>query len=262
MLELLRDPVWQFAGVVAAIFAIGVAVAIYLAQRVRKGLAYEVLRNGRVLSEVEQALGELKLLFENQPVNDARLIEMRMTNSGNQPITVADFVEPLTISFNEGALVLSAVTIRAQPEYLNAELAMDSNAARLTPLLLNPRDELVIKLLVAQYESGPHVRARIAGVKDVTSISEGRLYEGLLILGGMACMIGAAIVAPKAPEAPPVPWAEKAPWMILLAVSMASMVMAYVAMLRRLVRRTRGKKLLTLLRDNAMKNLGLRTGNR
>ena len=49
VIELLRDPVWQFVGAVLAAIAIGIPILVYYRQRRRKRLGYQILANTPVL---------------------------------------------------------------------------------------------------------------------------------------------------------------------------------------------------------------------
>ena len=50
MFDLLRDPLWQFIGALLALLAIGVSVALYLIQRRKKRLSYEIVSNSSLLT--------------------------------------------------------------------------------------------------------------------------------------------------------------------------------------------------------------------
>ena len=187
-MELLRDPVWQFAGAALTVFAILVSLAIYYAQRVRKRLAVEVIRNGRILTIAEESVGNLQLVFNGQPVHDARLVETRITNIGNQAITPSDFVSSLFLSLNQEAAILSATVVETVPNGLPATLNFSDNVIEIVPLRLNPKDSITIKLLASRYRSGPTANARINGVSRITEVRQRYIVDVALIGMSYACM--------------------------------------------------------------------------
>jgi hypothetical protein len=203
MIELLRDPAWQFAGAVLAFFAILVSLATYHAQRAKKRLAYEVIHNGRILTIKEESVGDLQLVFRQQPVCNARLIEVRVTNQGNQPITPGDFVRPLSLSLNQDAVVLSAATVQKEPNDLSIDATYTANVIEIAPLLLNPKDSFTIKLLASEYQSGPSITARISGVSKITEIVDRAIVEPILMLLSNACALTAMAALPAGDRTPP-----------------------------------------------------------
>ena len=77
MIDLLRDPVWQFIGATIAIVAIIVSLAVYFAQRRKKRLTYEILSRTPLLSMVEESAGKLQILFEGEIVRDVFLVVLK-----------------------------------------------------------------------------------------------------------------------------------------------------------------------------------------
>ena len=71
MFEFLTDPSSQFLiGVIITIFAIVISVVIYLKQRSRKKLSFEILSNTSVITEKEKIKNDIQLSYRGQIVED------------------------------------------------------------------------------------------------------------------------------------------------------------------------------------------------
>jgi hypothetical protein len=238
-MELLRDPIWQFAGAILTVFAILVSLAIYFAQRSRRIVSVEVLRNGRILTIQEESVGKLQLMFDGKLIHNTRLIEVCVTNSGNQPIKPADFIKSLTFSFNAEAEVLSTATVGTVPKDLTAELLVQSNEVVLAPLLLNPRDSITIRFLVSKYTAGPTHSARINGVSKITEIRESPRVI-LFWIGISYALIGTSIfISPKRLEIATLTERvlSQLPSLILLFLALTVLTVVSIQTYRRVKRR-------------------------
>ena len=124
MLDAFRDPMWQFIGAISGIGALMVAIIAVFVQRRRKELSYEVLSNSPVLSVREEIEGKLVILFEQQPVKGVQLLEVKLMNSGNQPITSSDFEAPVALEFGERSRILTGEVTDTATEGLTASISV------------------------------------------------------------------------------------------------------------------------------------------
>ena len=173
MSDILRDPLWQFAGFVVSGIAIVIAVWIAWLQRRIRRLTYR-MRTSQLVSVDAQIHDRIQIMYEGQPTEDVRLTELTLRSAGNMPITPADFVKPVVCDFGKGARVLTAELLTTEPDYLDAKIRWhgdgsgyaDISRVELEPLLLNAGDMLTIRCLVTQ-SAEFDVIARISGVKSV-----------------------------------------------------------------------------------------------
>lgn len=133
MIDLLRDPVWQFVGAVLAAIAIVIAVFFYYRQRKRKRLSYQILANTPVLTVDEQIRGKLKVSYEDIPVQNLKLLLLKFINTGNLPIATGDFERPLSISFDSEAKILSSEVIASSPSDLSPSISSNHAPNRAQP---------------------------------------------------------------------------------------------------------------------------------
>lgn len=189
MIDILRDPIWQFIGAFLALIAIGMSIYLFILQKNKKALSYRIITETALLTVNEEIKGKLKIVYENVPVQDVHLLVMKIENSGNVPITSSDFEEPLTFSFGETTQILSAETTDVVPRTLKPIISIkDSNKIILEPTLLNGKDNFVVKLLLAQYNKYILPEARIIGVgeirKSVDISRQVTIFAG--VIGGIA----------------------------------------------------------------------------
>lgn len=107
MIEGLRDPAVQS---IIAIVAVIVTVIIYLKQRKRKSLGYEVFSFIPLSSVDPSTLGSnqqagLQFTFKGETVPQAHSISIKFTNSGNVPLPKEDYDEPISLSFGEAKVL-------------------------------------------------------------------------------------------------------------------------------------------------------------
>ncbi|WP_132545846.1 hypothetical protein [Plasticicumulans lactativorans] len=182
MIELLRDPIWQFVGAFLALLTIGLSYALYRSQRERKDLSYDIVLNSPILSVIEEDEGKLQLLYEGHPIKDPRILFVYVENTGNTPIPASDYERPIALDFGEGAKVLSAVVAFTVPKSLILELERKDHVVTIKPALLNPGDSARLKLLVSHYGASPHIDGRVHGVKALHPVVE-KLWEHLIKSG-------------------------------------------------------------------------------
>ena len=190
MLEIIRDPLWQFVTVVIiAIIAIIVTIILYLIQRRRKSLSWEIISNTPLLSIDEEIRGNLQVLFAGKPVQDVQLIILKIINSGNVPIKSTDYERPINLKLGENALILTAKVTEKNPSGLETPITNEGTRVVLEPTLMNEGDSFTIKMLVNQFDDQITVDGRIVGVKDIQKTTSSKVqftlnfdYFGLTLI--------------------------------------------------------------------------------
>ena len=191
MMDFLRDPIWQFIGAVLALIALFVSIYLFVLQRRKKTLAYEILSETKLLTMKEGFEGKVQILFEGQSVKNVHLLVIKIINNGNIPIASSDFEKALTFAFNEDVNILSAEIIDTYPKTLKPMIDTNQNRLVLNPTLLNSGDSITFKLLLTQYDGKIEVDTRIIGVSEVKKATEQRtqsLYY--LIAGTIITLVG------------------------------------------------------------------------
>ena len=195
MLELLRDPLWQFVGVVLGIFAIGASVAIYRLQKLNKRLAYEIISRTTLLTVREELENKVQVLYDGSTVRSLTVFLIRVWNAGSEPIRSSDFERPLSFSAIAPAQILTAVITVVLPESLMPELVFEAHSLTVAPMLLNPGDSLILKVLVKNASVSLKPHARIIGVTHVQKGDGASRRLAALAGVGMLMFFGGVAVA-------------------------------------------------------------------
>lgn len=185
MIDILRDPMWQF---ILPMLAIVVAVVLYWKQRTRKKLSYQVISCTPLLSVEEEIEGKLKIFYEGKPVQQVHLITVKVMNSGNIPVLSTDYKRPISFSFGEDAEILTTEIAKTDPDNLQASVNIQEKKVVLTPILLNQGDSVTLKMLVTKLKNQvPEVDGRVVGVKEI------REYHGtrtrLFVLASIGLLV-------------------------------------------------------------------------
>jgi hypothetical protein len=170
MLELLRDPAWQSAGVLIGAL---VALWVYRAQRARRELSFGVLSTHSLLTVHSSFTNRVKVTLDDVPVSDAHLMVLALKNSGNVAIRPADFHKPLELRFSPTSRVLSVEVARKQPPNLEVELSLQGNSATLAPILLNPGEHIVLQALIAGKNPTVECDVRVEGISALKPVKRG-----------------------------------------------------------------------------------------
>lgn len=209
MLEILRDPLWQFVGAVLAVAALVASFVIYQLQRSRKGITYDILSRTNVLTIREELEGKLQVLYEGEPAKSLTLMVLKVWNSGNQPILASDFERPLSFCTGNASRLLSAAVTQVEPAELLIDVAVAENILTVKPTLLNPGDAVTLKLLVRDSGSVLCPDARVVGVKSVRRAGEGSKLFPVLATTGMVLLAAGFYLflanVPRAENKPPLP---------------------------------------------------------
>lgn len=164
MIEVLRDPMWQFIG---GVLAIATTFLIYYLQRQSKSLSYEILAKNRLLTINEELEGRIKILFDNKPTSDISLLSIKIFNSGNIAIPTSDYEHPISLSLGVKTSILSGTITNISPKNLKVKIQIENNHVLITPCLLNATDSITIKLLMTDFNNEIEFDARIVGVKEI-----------------------------------------------------------------------------------------------
>lgn len=162
----MKDWVIMLAGIV------GGGVVAYLINylwRRKKELAFHIRTITPIANKPQDIAEKLEILFEGKRINDAHLIEVKLSNSGNVPIAPEDFVDNVSVAFGNEARVIVAERARANPEGLPLDIEHNDNLVQVKPLLLNPKESFVLRALVdGEYNAcRPAISCRIKGLNLV-----------------------------------------------------------------------------------------------
>lgn len=168
----MTDSMLAFGALVVGILTLGATIFIYLRQRTKKRLVYEVITNGALITtnyEIPE-IQRIKIYLGERPVKDVKLVVLRFANIGNVPIRSVDIEEEVYLDFGSVAEIINAEVVEAINDSLKTSIELKVNKGRITlsKFLLNDKDWFSLKLLINQFtEALPQPRGRIIGIQDI-----------------------------------------------------------------------------------------------
>lgn len=162
MLELVRDPFWQFVGAV-------LPVLVIVIQLRRKGLSYHVLEDLAILTIDETITTHVNVRFDGKPIGTLRGLKIRLINVGTLPVKPTDYESPIILEFSKGAQVLKANVGEMRPTHLRPKVTVTRNRVLLNPLLLQHGEYITLTVLVSAADGPVRVLSRIIGIKEITN---------------------------------------------------------------------------------------------
>ena len=165
--------------------AIVITVIIFLAQRRRKTLAYEIVSQTSVISAADEIAGKIQILFQGEPVRKVHLLVLRLVNTGNIPVTTGDYEREVSFRFGSSGRILTADVSETSPQNLNAEVFIKDKTVAVKPILLNSGDAITIKTLISDFDDKTSVDGRIIGVKAIEKRTENSAWGFVLMIAGL-----------------------------------------------------------------------------
>jgi hypothetical protein len=163
--DVLQSPAWSVGATLLAAVAIIVAVALARQQRSRKSLTFEI-RMVELVSVHSDARDRIKVLYEEEEIEQAHLLQLWLRNNGNVPVLEADFEAPFELVFAAEGRPLTVET-SCFPDHLGPRATIDGSRVRLEPLLLNPGDVAGVQVFISNFTS-LDLEYRIVGVPKIT----------------------------------------------------------------------------------------------
>lgn len=219
---------WQLAvaiaSVIVAIVSIAVNVLLYRRGRKYKQLSYEKLSAFSVLNVLEEYQDNVTVhyhervedgSFQERNVTDIYAVEIRILNTGTEPISLPGYTEsgfvgsnleePVIFDFGNTE-ILSASVSATKPQGKKVTVskatvevnALEREVVKLEPVMLNPQDSVsVLTLLADQPDDEPKVYTTIEGATLRRRVPEAREaqqnLQGTLRL--MATLLPLSVIA-------------------------------------------------------------------
>jgi hypothetical protein len=149
----------------AIVISATIAITIFILNRKKKSLSYEFISMTRVVSVKEDMAARIQVLVDGAPVQDVGVVQVRIANTGTEPIRAADYVRAISFSVGGQARIIEATVSEIEPANIDAAIVKEEQRVVLQPTLLNSKDSLVLKLLVANFDGHVAVDSRIEGVE-------------------------------------------------------------------------------------------------
>ncbi len=170
------------------------AIIFFLLNRKSKKLSYQVIARSRLLTVKEELAGKVKITYLGEPVTNVGLFQIRIVNSGTEVIKAADFIRPITFVALEGTGIMDADVVKTKPDNLEAQLEKEWTSVQISPMLLNSKDWIEIKLLIVNFDGRFAIDSRIEGAELKPGRQKGAL-KGSLVEVAVMWVAGISIAA-------------------------------------------------------------------
>lgn len=195
-METLNNLNWNLIGGLLAGLSLLATIIIFILQKNKKRLAYEIIAETSLLTTKEKIEGKLKILYEDREVQNVKFFEIKIINSGNVGIPATDFEKPIKIKFSETSKILSCEVIENSPNSLDTKVILSEAEISIEPLLINSKDYFILKAIVSDIESEDFkINARIKDVKEVKRLDESNQALFWQSLGLIFIITGMVLVA-------------------------------------------------------------------
>jgi hypothetical protein len=135
-------------GILAILAGAFVAYHIFFMDRDVKSLRVEILAAEPMLKEDKSVTDQIKFFYQDQPIDNLSLVQIKLEHDGNKAIREEDFSKPITFTFPLQAEVIEAAVLESDPSDIGIELQKTQNIVSFSPVLLNGGDRAIIRFLV------------------------------------------------------------------------------------------------------------------
>lgn len=175
-MKILKKYFWQILSVTLGLIAIFATYNVYYLGKPRKEISI-IAENLVPLVEVrEEAIPDIQVFYRDEPVSNLYLYQLKIENTGNQPISEEDYSQPISFSFPKSFQIVDISITDTQPRNIGMEIIkLSENEAVASKSLLNPDDIVSIKIILIGIDNNITedillVDGRIKGVKGINKI--------------------------------------------------------------------------------------------
>lgn len=148
-----------------------VMIAIFLLQKQTKKLSYKILLNTSLIRVSSEVKNKIEVYYENNKVENLRLLVIKFLNNGNQPISSADFEENINLLFSKDTRIIQCEVTDLYPTSLLINFSHSKNILTIKPLLLNSKEEFTFNIITDCKDGKFQITDRIKGV-NIRSFKE------------------------------------------------------------------------------------------
>jgi len=203
-----RKYFWQLLGTILAIGAIFATYDVFYRTRPSKALNV-VLQPPVSLVEIRpEVAADIEIRYKGHSVPNASVLQVRIENAGNQPISKDDYFRPLSFSFPAEHELADVAVASSDPSNLGMQVTKSGKAqAEVSRTLLNPQDSALLRFITISSSKKSvldldrfAVDGRIEGVKEINKVVTATApaktdTQWLSGWGALAAVLGASLSA-------------------------------------------------------------------
>src|SRR4051812_11454226 len=108
VVKFFRDQIWQFISVIVGIVALLWTIQIYTQDKPIYDLQVVILSNSSLVRITTGFTNQIHIMYENRVAENLSLVDIKIENSGNQPIPSSSYEQPISFTFPEGSEIIKA----------------------------------------------------------------------------------------------------------------------------------------------------------
>lgn len=166
-IDLLRDSIWQFIGVLITMLSFAFAIWIYAFRSLNKTFYHHLVNMKKIYYTDGDDIDQLTTTFNNKVVKNVSEVVIKIGNSGNLPIEEKDFRTDIEFFFDGGHILSKPEILDANPNELRNTVRFNQKKWSLKPILLNPGDWIEIKFFVTEMGQKINLTGRIRGIRNI-----------------------------------------------------------------------------------------------
>lgn len=205
-LDVWHDTVFQLIIVVivtllSAFIGGAIVIWVYRKQKSKKEITYQIVSDAPIASINQAVADRVELRFDGNPIKEARILVLKVWNSGNVAVKRDDYDEPITFTFH-GRTVISSDILETTPtdlidqKIIKTFLTFKGESVEIPKFLLNPQQSVSVTTLLIGAKNSISIRARIIdGKVEHYSNRLSKFYRGRLVVSGVVIVSGAVAIA-------------------------------------------------------------------
>jgi hypothetical protein len=164
---------WPIVSVAVSLIAIIITIILNLTARSEKELQVQILSNTSLISINPDISSNTQVYFNHEPVQSLSLILLKFINIGNEPIIESDYSQPIRILISPNANISEVSIQESKPEGINFTPTIKANnEVEIERVLMNPNDQVVLKIIAMNNDDTLEISGRIVGIKEIEIVAE------------------------------------------------------------------------------------------
>jgi len=158
----------DLASWIAAVVGVAALVVAYLAYRSQRGrtrLEYVVETNAHLLPQA--VADHVQVLRDGQVIDNPAISIIRLVNTGDRSIQIADFHSDLKFKFADSVNIVALTLTKSRPSEWKPDISYTKNEISIKPTLINPDDMLQIQALTSGGAGKITVGSRISNITEI-----------------------------------------------------------------------------------------------
>ena len=156
----------KLIGLFLAFVSATLPIVFYFLSRTNKRLDCKISNNTIIdITKKHPVDSKLVILYNKERISKLDLVNIKLYNTGNVPISSRDFETDIIINFNSSARTFEPRAIKNKYS-INPEIIAHNNTISIKPFLLNKGESIEIQTIISGYiKNDISIDSRILGCK-------------------------------------------------------------------------------------------------